>query len=152
MRILSFVIGKRQSREIALQILFAWDAAGADDDVMAVRIAEEATQDGEARSQAIEWARGAWTNRELLDARIEKIAPQWPPRRQPAVDRNIIRLAAHELTAAPTPPKVVIDEAIELAKQYSTENSPSFVNGVLDALLREHQGITDASSTGAPPM
>jgi N utilization substance protein B len=135
------VIGKRQSREIALQILFAWDAACADDDVMAVRIAEEATQDGETRSQAIEWARGAWANRELLDARIEKIAPQWPPRRQPAVDRNIIRLAAHELTAAPTPPKVVIDEAIELAKQYSTENSPSFVNGVLDALLREHQGV-----------
>ncbi len=75
--------------------------------------------------------------RETIDALIERIAPQWPPRRQPAVDRCILRLAVWELTTQATPPKVVIDEAIELAKEFSTEQSPAFVNGVLDAALRE---------------
>lgn len=137
---------EHKSREVALQILFAWDAAGADDDSAAVSIAEEYSGNPDIRSRSIEMARGAWSQRELLDSRIELLAPQWPPRRQPAVDRNIIRLAAFELTGSTTPPKVVIDEAIELAKQYSTENSPGFVNGVLDALLREHRLLTGHDS------
>ena len=58
------------------------------------------------------------------------MAPQWPTRRQPAVDRSILRLAVWELTNTQTPPKVVLDEAIELAKHFSTEQSAAFVNGV----------------------
>jgi N utilization substance protein B len=57
------------------------------------------------------------------------------------VDRNILRLAVWELTNADTPPKVVIDEAIELAKCFSTEQSPAFVNGVLDAVLKENMAL-----------
>ena len=79
--------------------------------------------------------------RQAIDQRLERIAPQWPPRRQPAVDRNLLRLAVWELTNLQTPPKVVIDEAIELAKEFSTEQSPAFVNGVLDAILKENQTI-----------
>ena len=135
-------ISKHQSRQIALQILFAWDAAGAAEDPMALKIAEDASNDVDIRLRAIEWARAAWNMRDVLDQKMEQLAPQWPPRRQPAVDRNILRLAAWELLSTQTPPKVVIDEAIELAKQFSTENSPAFVNGVLDAILREKQGIT----------
>jgi N utilization substance protein B len=67
--------------------------------------------------------------------------PQWPPRRQPGVDRNLIRLAVWELTNTVTPPKVIIDEAIELAKQFSTEQSAAFVNGVLDSVLKEHEKL-----------
>lgn len=134
-------IAKHKSRQIALQVLFAWDATGTADDSMAVNIAEEASADPDIRSRALDWARRAWELREMLDAKIEQLAPQWPPRRQPAVDRNILRLAGWELLSTDTPPKVVIDEAIELAKQFSTENSPAFVNGVLDAILREKQGI-----------
>ena len=85
--------------------------------------------------------RATWEQRETIDPWIERLAPQWPPRRQPLVDRNLIRLAVWELTNTQTPPKVVIDEAIELAKQFSTEHSPAFVNGVLDAVLKEHQGF-----------
>jgi N utilization substance protein B len=90
-------------------------------------------------------ATAAWEGRETADNWINKLAPQWPPRRQPGVDRSILRLAAWELTAGKTPPKIVIDEAIELAKSFSTEQSPAFVNGVLDALLKEYQQLTDQS-------
>ena len=90
-------------------------------------------------------ARGAWKQRESIDQTVERLAPQWPPRRQPGVDRSIIRLAVWELTHADTPPKVVIDEAIELAKEYSTENSPAFVNGVLDAVLKERDALKESS-------
>ena len=61
------------------------------------------------------------------------------------MDRSLIRLAVWEMTSTDTPPKVVIDEAIEMAKAFSTENSPAFVNGVLDAVLKE-----TASLTGRP--
>ena len=67
---------EHKSREIALQILFAWDAAGVDDDAMAIGIAEEYSSNAEIRSRAIEHARGTWTQRDLLDKRIELLAPQ----------------------------------------------------------------------------
>jgi N utilization substance protein B len=81
---------------------------------------------------------------------MERLAPQWPPRRQPAVDRNVLRLAIWELTNTSTPPKVIIDEAIELAKAFSTEQSAAFVNGVLDAVLKEHQSVIRGPSSVAP--
>jgi len=90
-------------------------------------------------------ANGVWDQREMIDQRVERVAPQWPPRRQPTVDRNLIRQAVWELTNSDTPPKVVIDEAIEMAKKFSTEQSPAFVNGVLDAVLKEHQGLTEGT-------
>src|ERR1043166_3617400 len=93
----------------------------------------------------MEMARGAWDQRQTIDQWIERLAPQWPPRRQPWVDRNLLRLAVWELTNTKTPPKVVLDEAIEMAKQFSTEQSSSFVNGVLDAVLREHQSLIAGS-------
>jgi N utilization substance protein B len=132
---------KRKTREIALQVLFLWDAHGHDEQEMCRHVTHDASDDPMVRSEAMKMASGAWTNREISDAWVERLAPQWPPRRQPGVDRNIIRLAIWEITASDTPPKVVIDEAIELAKSFSTENSPAFVNGVLDAVLREHRAL-----------
>ena len=133
---------KRQTRELALQLMFLWDAHGAADNEMTGQVTHEASDDPILRQRATELAKGAWDGREVSDTWVERLAPQWPPRRQPGVDRNILRLAIWELTNTDTPPKVVIDEAIELAKTYSTENSPSFVNGVLDAVLKEHQSLT----------
>ncbi len=92
--------------------------------------------------QGLRMAGSAWDGREHTDQWIERLAPQWPPRRQPGVDRAILRLAVWELTEGQTPPKVVIDEAIELAKSFSTEQSPAFVNGVLDAVLKEIRAMT----------
>jgi N utilization substance protein B len=131
------MLRKTQTRQLALQLLFLFDAHGGIDQEMASQAAHDASDDPATRIRAMEMARGAWENRAAADAWIERLAPQWPPRRQPGVDRNILRLAVWELTHTDTPPKVVIDEAIELAKNFSTEQSPAFVNGVLDAVLRE---------------
>ena len=124
-----------------MQVLFLWDNSGAIDLDLARQVVNDGTPDEEIRRLAVEWASGSWEQREISDTRVERLAPQWPPRRQPAVDRSIIRLAVWEMTNQPTPPKVVLDEAIELAKHFSTEQSASFVNGVLDAVLKEHQAL-----------
>ena len=124
-----------------MQALFLWDAAGAKDDEVARQLVADGTQDHDVRRDALAMAAGTWGQRETIDPWVERLAPQWPPRRQPGVDRNLIRLAVWELTNTDTPPKVVIDEAIELAKEFSTEQSPAFVNGVLDSVLKEKQAL-----------
>jgi N utilization substance protein B len=131
-----------QIRQLALQLLFLFDAHGAIDDAMASQALADGPDDPEMRRRALETARSAWESRAINDAWVERLAPQWPSRRQPGVDRNILRLAVWELTHTQTPSKVVLDEAIELAKTFSTENSPAFVNGVLDAVLKEVQSLT----------
>jgi N utilization substance protein B len=135
------MLNRRKIRELAMQILFLWDTQQERTPESADRVAADATEDHETRRQAIEMAEGAWGQRETIDPWIERLAPQWPPRRQPAVDRNLIRLAVWEMTNTATPPKVIIDEAIELAKQFSTEQSAAFVNGVLDSVLKEHEKL-----------
>ncbi len=71
---------------------------------------------------------------ETIDARITEASSNWRLDRMPAVDRNILRLAVYELVALKTPPAVVIDEALELARRYSGDEAVAFVNGVLDAI------------------
>ena len=140
------MVRKRKTRELAMQVLFLWDMNGARDAEVARPILEEGTSDDEIRRSALDMATRTFEQRETIDQWVERLAPQWPPRRQPPVDRNLIRLAVWEMTSTDTPPKVVIDEAIELAKKFSTEQSPAFINGVLDAVLREHEAITQGKS------
>jgi N utilization substance protein B len=130
---------RRKVRELAMQILFVWDTQGSAERALAEQIVADGSDDLEIRKSALDMAAGVWEQRAGIDARVERIAPQWPPRRQPGVDRNLIRLAIWEMTSTDTPPKVVIDEAIELARHFSTEQSSAFVNGVLDAALKENQ-------------
>ncbi len=142
-----FMSSMRKSRELAMQVLFLWDAQGQSDNALAERAVEDGSDDVVTRQRGLQMASGAWGFREAADQQMERLAPQWPPRRQPGVDRAILRLAVWELSGAQTPPKVVIDEAIELAKEFSTEQSPAFINGVLDAVLREKRSATaDAGS------
>jgi transcription antitermination protein NusB len=132
---------KRKVRELAMQTLFVWDTNNSSDAALAEQVIHDGSDDAEVRRQALQWATAAWEQRQLTDGRVERLAPQWPVRRQPGVDRALLRLATWELTRGETPPKVVIDEAIELAKQFSTEQSAAFVNGVLDAVLKENQAL-----------
>jgi transcription antitermination factor NusB len=138
------MLNKRKARELAMQSMFLWDSNGSRDADLARQLIEDGTEDLPMRETATLMAAGAWEQREAIDERVERVAPQWPPRRQPGVDRNLIRLAVWEMTNSDTPPKVVIDEAIEMAKKFSTEQSPAFVNGVLDAVLKEHQALIDS--------
>lgn len=94
----------------------------------------------EAFAYAQRLVEGAYSNREAIDELIRGQADHWRLERMPAVDRNILRLAVHELLSEPDVPKlVVVDEAIELAKKYGAEQSGRFVNGLLDGLLKSHQ-------------
>lgn len=149
----------RLARRLAMQVLFVWDAAGRPDDAEAAHVTADATagidpsneavlaEAHEARQRALGAARGVWAQWEWINAALERIAPQWPPRRMPAVDRAILRLAVWELNSTPTPAAVILDEAIELAKEFSTADSPRFVNGVLDAVLREREQLLGGSET-----
>lgn len=142
-----------------MRLLYLWDAVGEPDQEQADAALRLKTDDeagleveGEAgaklRSLAVEMARLAWEARDVSDRRLEFHAPAWPVRRQPATDRAILRLAVWELGSGRVPPKVVIDEAVELAKQYGTSDSPAFVNGVLDAIYRENEALRAGGVSG----
>ncbi len=133
-----------------MQVMFSWDCAGKADIAVAQQIISDSTTDEPSRAAALHAAQAAWDMRKTADPWIERLAPQWPVRRQPGVDRNLLRLAVWELVSTPTPPKVVIDEAIELAKEYSTEQSSAFLNGVLDAVLKEHLALTGQKPLDKP--
>ena len=136
-----------------MQVLFLWDANGQPDPELAksAMVGEEGTDppDDETVRMTLAMAHGAWEHRQAADEWVVRLAPQWPTRRQPGVDRSILRLAVWEMTHTDVPPKVAIDEAIELAKRFSTEHSPSFVNGVLDAVLREIKELTGGAAAKA---
>ena len=76
-------------------------------------------------------------NKASLDKLIEKAAPSWPASKLNKIDLAILRLAVYELKKGETPPKVIIDEAVELAKEYGSESSSSFINGVLGTIYKD---------------
>ncbi len=143
--------GRRRSRQRALQILFSWDARRPPIDE-AIDAYFDTLYSGEREEPdafAGELVRGAVRNAPEIDARIAKHAEHWRVERMPAVDRNLLRLAVFEMTSGKTPAAVVIDEAIELARKFSSEESAQFVNGVLDSIHRE---MTAAGQRGAPGL
>ena len=127
---------RRRAREIALQMLYENDLAGTDPVEMFERADLQTT--AEATRRFVErLVSGTLANRADLDAIISKQADHWRLVRMPVVDRNILRLALFELLHEPeTPHAVVIDEALEIAKRYSTPRSSQFINGILDGVLK----------------
>jgi N utilization substance protein B len=97
-----------------------------------------AALDPEAERYATALTHGAWNDRLALDERIAEAARNWRVERMTVLDRLVLRLAVHELMSHPeTPPRVVIDEAIDLARSYSGDEAAKFVNGVLDGVFRK---------------
>jgi N utilization substance protein B len=131
---------RRKARELALQLLYQWDLRGKGPN----RIEEEFWKGARAAEKTREFAHRLFTGTVAaaaeLDQLIEHHATNWRLDRMSAIDRNILRLAAFELRFATAPPKVVIDEAVELAKAFSDAEASAFVNGVLDALAKEVAG------------
>jgi N utilization substance protein B len=160
--------GKRHTaREMAIQMLYQHDLGGstlpqvfhhfdvgaylaAEDDEPApgqqpAGRAEDPEKMRRRAQEAFAHARvlveGAAAHRDEIDALIRSQADNWRLERMPAVDRNILRLAVYELLHQPDVPKlVVLDEAIELAKKYGSEQSGRFINGLLDGLLKQRAG------------
>jgi N utilization substance protein B len=143
---------RRRSRQRSLQILYLWDVRR--------QPVEEATAayfdtlySEESRTKPVRDAfldqlvHGVVEHQEELDRRITQHAEHWRIERMPTVDRNILRLAVYEMMHSDTPAPVVIDEALELARRYSNEESVQFVNGVLDAVHRDLDRERQSNST-----
>jgi N utilization substance protein B len=128
---------KRELRIQTLQLLCQFDAGNEDVALITEeQFDEESSSTQEPSKEAKLLAQKIWEDRTASDTQIETFTPEWPMHRQPLLDRNILRLARYEIVSQMTPPIVAIDEAIELARIFSTEKSSTFVNGVLDSLLK----------------
>jgi len=129
---------RTRARELAIQGLYQLDVQGPDLLGRLGAFFEEGDEDDVVRKLAMDWTTGTWENVDLCDEAIKEAAIKWQFTRLATVDRSILRLSVYQLKFCPDiPPKVVINEAIELAKKYSTEKSSGFVNGVLDAVLKK---------------
>ena len=127
---------RRKTRIIALQVLYEADAVRHDSSLVLERRTEEVSLSSSSESFADSLVRGVLENREEIDKIITEFAPSWPVGQMAIVDRNLLRLAIFEmLFGDETPPKVAINEAVEMAKVFGSDNSPKFVNGVLGSII-----------------
>ncbi len=139
---------RSRGREVALQILFQDDlnpghSPGRADAFLVGRL----RADEELVQFCRELVAGVRRERQAIDQRLVEVTANWSLARMSATDRNILRLGAYELLHTDTPPRVVINEAVELAKRYGTSQSSQFVNGILDRLIREEPGDTPPEPT-----
>ncbi len=141
---------RHRARERALQALYEWEATRRPLDVLLRRFWSVRPEDSE---RVVEFAerlvRGTVAEIECIDEAIARQAEHWRLERMGQVDRNILRLGAYELLHEPeTPPAVVIDEAIELAKRYSGDQAGHFVNGILDGIRRRLEAGEGVEAVG----
>ncbi len=131
---------RRRARECALQMLFAADVTevGSDELVRSywAELGDEETDDA-AREFATRVTLGVLAHLAEVDSRITSRAEHWRISRMAIVDRNILRLAVYEFIHEPTPRTVVINEALEIARRFSTFEATQFINGILDAIKRD---------------
>jgi N utilization substance protein B len=125
---------RRRAREHALQILFQIDLTGGNAEEVLESFWGELDAGDDVREFTARLVRGTLDDREQIDRRVAEAAKNWRLERMPAVDRNVLRIAVYELVSADSPPPVVIDEAIEVARRFGGEESAGFVNGVLDEI------------------
>jgi N utilization substance protein B len=128
---------RREAREMALRMLFQIDVGSQPLEEVVESSLDQSVLEGPNRDYAMDIVVGTWGHREEIDAHIRRLSVDWALERQAAVDRNILRMTSYEiLFRLDTPVAAVINEAVELAKKYSTAESGRFVNGVLGALAR----------------
>lgn len=146
---------RTRAREIALQLLFQADLRGpgyeADlGEKLADLARKEANEDAEVAPFAERLVAGTLQHRDMIDERLKSVTRNWDLKRMAAVDRNVLRMSIYELMFCPdVPPKVAINEAIELGKKYSTANSGGFINGILDRVRIDLE--KERTAGGAPP-
>jgi len=142
----SYLMARRHlSRSIVMQSLYEWDFAGGKERVLDTILERNIREFGDGLQDVYKefikkLAKGVVEHISQIDNIIEKAAPEWPIDQITLVDRNILRLGLYELiyeNKEEVPPKVAINEAIELAKNFSGESSAKFVNGVLGTVYRE---------------
>jgi transcription antitermination factor NusB len=134
---------RRKARESALQMMFAADVAKTEKPELTVeywdQLGDEAFDD-KTREFADDLVNGTTTNLALIDDRIRTRAEHWRIERMAIVDRNVLRLAVYEFLYKDTPKTVVINEALEIARRFSTFEATQFINGILDAIKLDLEG------------
>jgi N utilization substance protein B len=128
---------RRKSREFALQMLFEWDMAHQKPSRIEQNFWKSARAAESTREFADQLFEGAIAKADASDKLIGELSENWKLERIPAVDRNILRLAIYEVGSVTAPVIVVIDEALELAKKFSSAEAPAFLNGILDAAQKK---------------
>jgi len=129
---------RTRARELAMQALYQLDVQGSDLLELLGQFFVENESDDAVRKLALGWTKGTWENLGRCDELIVDSTIKWQLSRLSIVDKSILRLAVYQLGFCPDiPPRVVINEAIELAKKFSSDKSAPFVNGVLDAVLKK---------------
>lgn len=128
---------RRKGREAALQLLFLRDLSGDYSDRIGANFWEENPTDDETRDFAQRLLQGTLEHLTAIDDCVAKSSAHWKLHRMAAVDRNVLRLAIYELNHCPDiPVKVTLNEAIEIAKKFGSEESGAFVNGILDQIAK----------------
>ncbi len=132
-------MGKRRfSRELVTQFLYLTEMNEGDWQIQLKNFWETNSCQADVQAFAEDILNNIFDHKEEIDARLEKYSDNWTLSRMAVIDRNLLRLAASELMYSKTvPPKVAIDEAVEIAKKFGSADSPNFINGVLDRILRE---------------
>jgi N utilization substance protein B len=128
---------RHKSREFALQMLFQWDMTRQSPARIEGNFWKTARAAETTRKFAHELFVGAVAQADTADALIAELSANWRLERLAAIDKSILRLAIYEFRFGTAPPKVAIDEALELAKKFSSEDAPAFLNGILDAALKK---------------
>ena len=126
-----------------MQALCCLDVQGRGALDLAMEFIADSREPHDTIRQARKLATDCFHQREQTDQILARHARHWDMHRLALVDRNILRLAAHELLEGSAPPKAIISEALQLAKEFSSAESPRFVNGILDAVAREIYGPLD---------
>jgi len=129
---------RRLSRELVIQFLYLTEMNEGDMANQLKAFWENNPCQEDVQSFAEDILNDIFGHKKEIDVRLEKYSDNWTLSRMAVIDRNLLRMAASELMYSKSvPPKVAIDEAVEIAKKYGTEDSPNFINGVLDRILKE---------------
>jgi N utilization substance protein B len=143
---------RRAAREVALNVLYQVDIAKLPPDEALSTAIENTKLIEEAANFTSELVQGTLANLGEIDKRLVDLSVGWEPQRQPAVDRNILRMAIYEILYLDyIPSSVSINEAVELAKKFSTDESGKFINGVLGTLVRENDNKKENCNAGSNP-
>jgi len=138
---------RRVARECALQMLYEWDIGGNSIDEVLRTYWTISEHPSGVRTFAEELFSGVAGQLQEIDALIQRHAQNWRLGRMAAVDRNVLRLAVFELRSdGRNPDSVIINEAIEIARKFSTQDSAQFVNGILDSVRKELPAKASAST------
>ena len=138
---------RRRAREIVLQLLYEADLNDTREEVSVRRFIKSRLQGRKALtsfSEALFF--GTLQHREAIDQNLSRLARGWTLNRMAIIDRNVMRMAAYEILYTDTPGRVAVNEAVVLIKRYGDKNSPRFVNGILDRLLKESESNSNVAA------